>query len=88
MSSFFNLLLDYVPKKEEALSSLYDANILYISDIAQCMRHELRQTRHCAWANTLGIQDDYDIEEEKENKKAVLNEIDQPTDQDVAQERI
>jgi hypothetical protein len=36
----------------------------------------------------LGIQDDYDIEEEKENKKAVLNEIDQPTDQDVAQERI
>ena len=29
-SPFFNLLLDYIPIKEEALSSLYDANLQII----------------------------------------------------------
>jgi plasmid maintenance system antidote protein VapI len=32
----------------------------------------------------LGIQDDYDIEEEKENKRNELNEIIQYTDKNVA----
>lgn len=36
----------------------------------------------------LGIQDDYDIEEEKENKKKILQEIKRRTKKNVAQQRI
>ncbi len=39
---FLNLLLDYVPVKEEALSSLYEINILIKSDIAKYLRNEIR----------------------------------------------